>query len=287
MARIRILTDTAADLPHDVAEAYGVTCIPMTVNLGNRDYMDGVDITSAAFYRMVEAGTETPRTAQPNPPTFAKAFETALRTCDHVVYVGLSSGLSGAVQSALMGRTMVPDPVCVTVIDTLGASMGQGLIALKAAELANAGAEVAEVVRETEAYRDRLQHVFTINTLNFARRSGRVSAVSALAAGLLDVKPVLRMDMAGHIVSLDKARGRKKALRRLLDEVEAKGRNLAGTRMGISAALAPTEAAELAEVIKRQYGAPEVIVGEIGPTVGSHVGPGTVAIFFEGEPGRP
>lgn len=286
MGRIHVFTDSAADLPRSVCEAWGIQVVPMTVYLDEKEYKDGIDIDAATFYRLIAEGAQGARTAQPNPAAFVEAFAPSLEAGDEVLYVGISSGVSGTVQSARMARDLVSAPERVHVIDTLGASMGQGLMVIKAAELARQGLPVVEITRQVEGYRDGVYHVFTLNTLEFARRSGRVSSVAAMAAGLLDIKPILRIDMEGHIVSLDKTRGRKKAIKRLLDELEAKGLEIAGQRIGLSHAIAPDEAAELAALLVSQYRAGEVVMGEIGPTVGSHVGPGTIALFFSGPAGR-
>lgn len=283
---VRILTDSAADLPQKIVESYGVPVVANTVYLGDKEYADGVDLDVATFYQVAGSGVTT-KTANPNPAAYQAVFERLTAEGDEVVYICLSSGLSGSIQSATIGRDMLKHPELVHIVDSLGASMGEGLMAMQALDLATQGVKAAELVPAVEAYRDRLYHIFTLNTLSFAVRSGRVSAVSALAAGLLDIKPVLHMPIDGRISSLDKTRGRKKALRMMLDVMEAKGRHLQGQRIGISHAVCEQDALELAQTIKDEFGVGEVVISTIGPTVGAHVGPGTLALFFEGEAGRP
>jgi len=283
---VRILTDSAADLPLKVAESSGVPIIPNSVYLGEREYADGVDLDAATFYQMAGSGVAV-RTANPNPTVYHQAFERLTAEGDAVIYICLSSGLSGSIQSATIARSMLKHPELVTIIDSLGASLGEGLMVMRALDLAAQGMGAAELVQAVTDYRDRLYHIFTLNTLSFAVKSGRVSAVSAMAAGLLDIKPVLHIPADGRIASLDKTRGRKKAIRMMLDVMATKGRNLQGQRVGISHGVCEAEALELAEAVKQEFGVGEVIISTIGPTIGTHVGPGTLALFFEGEAGRP
>ncbi|MHB9145135.1 MAG: DegV family protein [Symbiobacteriia bacterium] len=283
---VRILCDTCCDLPRDLLDQRGIKAIPLTLILGDQLLRDGIDITAAEFYARVQQEGIAPTTSQVTPAEYLPFFTEAVEGGSEAVYIGLSSGLSGSVQSAFLAARTPALGGRVQVVDSLGASVGLGLMVLKAADLADAGKSAAEIKAAIDEYRAGIHHVFTLDTLEFARRSGRVTRFSSIAAGVLDIKPVLNMDMQGHLVPFGKVRGRKKALGRLFEEMDRLGANPAGTRVGISHGHDLATATEMAERFRSQYGAAEVVVGEIGAIIGAHVGPGCISIFFEGPTGR-
>lgn len=283
---VKVLCDSCSDLPRELLTARGIDSIPLTVILGNEELKDGVDITADQFYERVQREKLAPRTSQVTPAEYGLFFRRAVADGSEAVYIGLSSGLSGSMQSALLAAQEPELGGRVHVVDSLGASVGLGLMVIKAADLAESGLPAASIKDEIDRYRARVCHVFTLNTLEFAARSGRVTRFSSIAAGVLDIKPVLNMDMEGHLVPFEKVRGRKKALNRLFEEMERLGANPAGQRVGLCHAQDAVTAAEMAERFRTQYGAAEVVVGQIGATIGSHVGPGCISIFFEGPVNR-
>ena len=283
---VKILCDSCADLPDALLQNRGLTCLPLTVTFGTEEFKDGVSLTANRFYAKLKDAAVMPTTSQITPREFAACFRDLIADGSELVYVGLSSGLSGSFQNAALVASSDEFQGRVHVVDSLGASVGLGLMVLRAADLAQQGLGAAEIAAEITAFRSRVCHVFTLETLEYARRSGRVSAVSALAANMLDIKPVLHMDMAGKLIAIDRARGRKKALNRLFGEIDRMGADLQGKRVGISHADAEADAQEMAERFRTEYGAGEVVIGAIGATIGAHVGPGCVSIFFEGPEGR-
>ncbi|MDF2630772.1 MAG: degV family protein [Symbiobacteriaceae bacterium] len=283
---VRIVCDTCADLPLSMLRDRNITSIPLTVSFGSEQLKDGVDITPERFYERLKASKVMPTTSQVVPAQFAEVFGPQAAGGDEVVYVGLSSGLSGSYQSSAVAAAAPELGGRVHVVDSLGASVGLGLMVLRAADLAAAGKTGAEIAHDLQDFRARVCHVFTLDTLEYARRGGRVSAFSAMAASVLDVKPVLRVDMAGKLIPFDRVRGRKKAIARLFDELERLGADPRDQRVGISHSSAEDEALELAHRFRTKYGAREVVLGQIGATVGAHVGPGCLSIFFEGPVGR-
>lgn len=283
---VRIVCDSCADLPAALLQSRNILSIPLTVSFGSEQLKDGVDITPERFYERLKTAKEMPTTSQIVPAQYAEAFGPLAATGDEVVYVGLSSGLSGSCQSATLAAAAPELGGRVNVVDSLGASVGLGLMVLRAADLADAGKTGADIARDLQDFRARMCHVFTLDTLEYARKGGRVSAFSAMAASVLDVKPVLHMDMAGKLIPIDRARGRKKAIARLFDEMERLGADPRDQRVGISHAAAEDEALDMAHRFRTKHGAREVIIGQIGATIGAHVGPGCVSIFFEGPVGR-
>lgn len=283
---VRILCDSCVDLEPGLLEQLEVACIPLTVTLGDRSYKDGIDISKEEFYRRMRTESALPRTSQITPAEYLEYFRRLTADGSEVVYIGLSSGLSGSYQSSMVAAADPDLGGRVKVVDSLGASVGQGLMVMRAAELARSGMSAAAIAADIEVYRTRMCHVFTLETLEFAHRGGRVSTVAAVASRLLDVKAVLHMDMAGKLVPFDRVRSRKRSINRLFEQMEALGAQVEGKRVGVSHADAAAEAAEMADRFRTKYGAAEVVVGQIGITIGAHVGPGCVSIFFEGPAGR-
>lgn len=255
--------------------------VPLTVTIGQQQYADGVDLTREEFYRLLAADPETARTAQPSPGAFAAACHEALQAAEHVIIITLSSGLSGTYESALMAKAqLVAEPDRVTVFDSRAASIGQALMAAGALELAAAGGGPDQILSYLEDYRAMLASVFTLDTLEYLVRGGRVSKVQGLVGALLNIKPLLELDREGRITSREKVRGRAKAIERLLEIIEEESADLAGQRVGISHARAAAEAGAMAVEMRRRFGVGEVLIGEISATIGTHTGPGCLAVFF-------
>ncbi|MGE5675606.1 MAG: DegV family protein [Mycobacterium leprae] len=281
--KVKVLCDTSCDLPAQLAESRGILVLPALVIFNSELFREGVDISVDAFYDRLQQGL-VPSTSQIGPADFAPFFRAAVADGSEAVYIGLSSGLSGSTGNAEQVAAELGGGV--RVVDSLSASMGAGLMVLKAADLADEGLSADAIVAELIRYREQVCHAFTLDTLEFARRSGRITRLSAIAAGVLDIKPVLNIDMEGRLEPLDKVRGRKRALNRVCDEIDRLGADLHGKRAALSHAHDRETAAALAERLRTEYGAAEVVVGEIGANIGSHVGPGCIAIFFEGPAGR-
>jgi DegV family protein with EDD domain len=283
---VKILCDSCADLSPALLSERGITSLPLRVTFGAETFRDGVDMTPEQFYDRLKNATAMPTTSQISPAEYSECFARLTADGSDVVYVGLSSGLSGSMQSANLAMSAPELSEHIHIVDSLGASVGLGLMVLRAADLAAQGMGAEAIAADITVFRARMCHVFTLDTLEYARRGGRVSAISALAAGMLDLKPVLHMDMAGKLIPIDRVRGRKKAVGRLFDEIDRLGANPRDQRVGISHAHALEEAEEMAHRFRTKYSVREVVVGEIGATIGSHVGPGCVSIFFEGPEGR-
>lgn len=283
MARVRILTDSAADLPSDLLERYAIEVIPFPVSFGSETFLDGVDLDRPTFYSRLAQSAELPKTSQITPATFVEEFTRAAADGYDVVYIGLSSGLSGTAQAARMARDMLPDPTRVFTVDSLAASVGEGVLVLRAAEMAREGASARAIAQTCETIKHNLNCIFTLDTLEYLKKGGRITAFKAAMGGMLNLKPVLHINDEGKIVQLEIAHGRKKAVRRLIDIMAEKGKDLAGQVIGVNHSRAPEEAEALAREIRERFNCREVVIGEIGATIGTHVGPGTLSVFFFGE----
>lgn len=283
MPTIRIITDSACDLDWEMIQQAGIEIISLHVTFGAETYKDMMEITRERFYEMLARAKELPRTSQPSPSDYVEIYQKDLAEADELLVLTLSSGLSGTYNAASLARGMLQaeQQERVWVFDTKAASVGQGLLALEAARRVKAGETTAEIVKALESFRDRLASVFTLDTLVYLEKGGRISKVQAMVGTILNVKPILQLDEAGRIVPREKVRGRKQALQRLLDIMAAEGDHLEDQVIGICHARAAQEAEETAAEIRRRFRVRDVVIGEISAIIGTHVGPGCFAVFYQ------
>ena len=286
MSEYVIFTDSCCDVSPELLAKWGVPYANMTFSFDGEDkeYI-GTDISNHDFYDRMRQGAHA-RTAAINADTFARAFTPLLEEGKDVLYVAFSSGLSTTVNSAHMAaaelKESYPDRKII-IVDTLAASAGGGLMVYMAVAKKNEGA----TIEENAAYIESLvpQHCiwFTVDDLEYLKRGGRVSPLVAFAGGVLGIKPVLQMDEEGHLVKVSTARGRKKAIEALAEKYAELSYEEKNTPIFISHAEAENDAKQLADILMQRHGAEVTLITEIGPVIGSHAGPGTIALFFIGK----
>jgi len=280
MGKVRIFTDTGCDLEPSVMQEYGIECFSMPVTVNGMTYRDRQDIWPEEFYRLLEDKDAIPSTAQISPADFRTAFQPILNeTDDEIIYIAFSSGCSGTYQSAVLTAQDL-DPQRITVIDSLSASIGHGLIVLRAAQMAAEGHSRDEIVTVAEDYVRRMQHIFIVGNFEMLRRGGRVGNAAAMLGDLLNIKLILHF-VDGKIVPLEKIRGLKKAKKRMLEVMEERAADdVKDQLIGLSHAHDLNGAQEMQQLVQERLGCEKFFVSEIGATIGSHVGAGTCALFF-------
>ena len=283
---VAVLTDTACDLPDDVLDRHGIGLIPLQLLVGDRVAKDRVEITAAEVYELLRAGAH-PTTSQPTVATFLESFEHARAGADSVVAVLLSSGLSGTFGNGeAAAKSFAPGGV--HLVDSRSASLGQGLLALRGAELAEAGWEAAAVRAELERLRAHAGMFFTVATLDNLVRSGRVSRMKGWLGNLLDMKPILSISAEGKIVPVDRVRGRAALLPRVLELLEeAIPRTRLRLRMGVVHADAAATAREIRDELHRRFHPLEIVVSPVTAVIGVHAGPDAWGVFWQVEDGIP
>lgn len=283
-----IVTDSCADLGQEMVDELGIHLIPMIFNLDGKEYLnwpDGREISFDDFYNKLRAGGMS-STAQVNTAKFTEVFSEILKQGKDVLYLGFSSGLSGTVHSAQLAAEELaaehPDAK-VLVVDTLCASLGQGLLVWYVVQQQKAGATINEAAKWAEDNKLNLVHWFTVDDLNFLKRGGRLSGAAALFGTMLNIKPVLHVDDEGHLIAMEKVRGRKQSLNALLDHMEKTATQpVADQMVFVSHGGAKEDLDYVVEEAKRRFGVTRVYTNFIGPVIGSHSGPGTIALFFLG-----
>ncbi|TLS49422.1 DegV family protein [Paenibacillus antri] len=278
---LKIVTDSAADLPQDFIASHGIEVVPLMVYHGEREYEDGVSLLPAELFAGMREG-QTYKTSQPLYGRFEACFRRLAENGDEGIYIAFSSELSGTHQTSLLVRQSVLDDhpgLALDIVDSRCASLGLGLVVRHAAELAAGGASRAEVLQAVEAQARRMEHIFTVDNLEYLVRGGRVSPVAAFIGGLLNIKPILHVD-GGKLVPLEKVRGRKKVFARILDLMEERGTNVKDQLIGISHGDDLEAAEEMRSMIAERFGCERFFIGMIGSSIGAHAGPGTIAVFF-------
>jgi len=278
---VKILADSASDLPLHFYKDNHVTLFPLKVHLHDQEYEDLLTIEPQTIYNAIRNG-QVPKTSQVSPLLFEETFTEMAKNNEEGIYIAFSSQLSGTYQTAVMIRDQVKETYPdfkLKIIDTKCASLGQGLVVMEAASLANDNASYDEIVQRAEFLATHMEHLFTVDDLDYLAKGGRVSKASAFLGGLLNIKPLLNVE-DGKLVPIEKIRGQKKLLRRIIEVMAERGASFEQQTIGISQADAMDTALEMKKLIEEELHAKEVIITDIGAVIGSHTGFGTIAIFF-------
>ena len=286
----KITTDSTADLPVSYLKENNVGCMPISYILDGVTYGGDKELDWKEFYAMMREQGKMPTTSQINPAEAKEYFEEYIKTDKEILHLAFSSGLSGTCGNMRMAAEEImeehPD-VKIVVVDSLCASMGEGLFVHKAVKLRDQGKSLEETAAWLNENAQNLVHVFTVDDLFHLYRGGRVSKTAAVIGTLVSIKPKLHVDSEGHLIVIGKVRGRKKSLSALVDYMEEK----MGSRVQenkddyvfISHGDALEDAEYVRDQIRERFGMEHFMINHIGPTIGAHSGPGTIALFFMGE----
>lgn len=284
MSNYTIFTDIGCDLSPELLRQWGVGCVDFTFRFdGDGTEYRNCDLTPAGFYGRMRRG-ETARTSGANPEAFRQAFEPELTAGRDVLYLGFSSSLSNSASAGQMAANELAGRYPrrrVVVVDSCCASAGLGLLVYLCAGERAAGASLTELARYARDHAKRISHWFTVDDLVYLKRGGRVSAATALAGALLHVKPVMHMDDGGCLTNVHKVRGRRKAIAAMAERYFATAQDPNGVYF-IAHGDCPEDAALLEQMICDRTGRKAARLTGIGPVIGAHSGPGTLALFFLG-----
>ena len=285
MSDFVIVTDSSADLPASLVQEMGVEVLPLSFTIqGNtyRNYPDDREMDPAVFYKMLRDG-EAATTSAVNVAEYTALLEPLLQAGKDVLVLAFSSGLSTTYQSSVIAvnelSEQYPDRKLFTV-DTLSASLGQGLLVWHAVQEQKRGQSIVAVRDWVEENKLRLCHWFTVDDLHFLKRGGRISAATAVVGTMLSIKPVLHVDDEGHLISMGKARGRGASLTALVDHMEETATDV--DTVFISHGDCLSDAQKVADDVRERFGTKDIVINNVGPVIGAHSGPGTLALFFLG-----
>ncbi|NLY90573.1 MAG: DegV family protein [Firmicutes bacterium] len=279
-----IITDSACDLPAQYIKEYQIEVFPFSIILNHTNYLDGVDITTHDLYQAIKEG-QTPRTAQVNPLLMKESFLNHARKGESCIYIAFSGAMSGTYQTSLLMaaevKELYPD-FDIEIIDSKGGSLASGLVVLKAAQMAQAGKDKAEIVRFITYQTAHMEHIFTVDSLEALYRGGRLSRTGLLMGNILNIKPVLHLEN-GRIMLLHLVRSNKRALEKLLEIMEIRCAKVKSQIIGIAHANDLETALTLKAMIEKRFGFSHFIINLIGSVLGAHIGIGGVGIFFANE----
>ncbi|PWN75064.1 DegV family protein [Bacillus paranthracis] len=282
---VKIITDSAADLPVELLQAYDIDLIPLRVyDESETEYLDGVTLESVTLLQKMREGAVY-RTSLPSLETFQEKFVSYAKEGNPCIYLAFSSELSGTYQSSVLIKEEVKETYAnldLEIIDTKCASLGQGLVVLEAAKMAKDGASKEDILKRVDFLMNHMEHIFTVADLQYLVRGGRLSKVAGFIGGLLNIKPILNVE-EGKLVPLEKVRGKKKVLGRIVDIMEERGKKLKGQTIGITHGDDLETAEALKTLITERFGCEVFIVNTIGAAIGAHTGPGVITLFFLNE----
>jgi DegV family protein with EDD domain len=281
-----ICTDSASDISPELLAEWGVKFRSLTFRFDGEDKeYSNQEMPTTEFYAKMRRGGVA-KTAAVNTESFREMFEEALKDDKDILYLGFSSGLSTTYNSArLAGLALREEYPCAKIItvDTLCASAGQGLLLYLVLEKKAAGATIEEAAKYAKELVPALCHWFTVDDLVYLKRGGRISPAAAFVGNLIGIKPVLHVDDEGHLVNVEKVRGRRASIMTMASKYGELALDKEGSTIFISHADCKNDAELLANTIKERYGASVKIITDVGPVIGAHAGPGTLALFFVGK----
>jgi DegV family protein with EDD domain len=280
---VKILSDSACDLPEDILEEYNIDILPIVLIKDDKEYLDKVTIQPKTIYDDMRNG-DMYKTAQIPPQIFQEKFTEYAKNNEDVIYIAFSSGLSGTYQTSIFVKSSIveeyPD-FNLDIVDSKAATSGFGLMVAEAGKMAKEGKSKEEILNMLEFYRNHIEHIFTVDDIEYLFMGGRVTRTQAFIGGLLNIKPVLNIE-EGKLVPLEKIRGKNKVLKTMLNIMEDRAINadLKNQTIGISHGDDLESALKLKEMISEQYGTTNFLINIIGASIGAHSGPGTLAITF-------
>ncbi len=282
-----IVTDSTCDLPANIVTDLGITVIPMEFQLDGTTYLnypDGRDYDFHAFYDALRAGKAS-TTSQVNYQTFLDTFTPILESGRDILYLAFSSGLSGTYNGSVIAANDLMEKYPgskVISVDTLAASVGEGLLVYTAAKKREEGLSLDELAQWVTDNRLHLCHWFTVDDLNHLKRGGRISPAVAIIGTALGIKPVMHVDDEGHLIPVSKVRGRRKSLDALVEHMAETCDKPESQTIFIGHGDSKEDAEYVAKLVRQKFKVKNIILNYIGPVIGSHSGPGTLALFFFG-----
>ncbi len=271
---VAIVTDSTCDLPPEVVSEYDITVVPLTVFFGDEAFLDGVDISADAFYERQIAFRGSPRTSQPSVEQFRSVYQRLAAATKEIVSIHISSRMSGTLNSASIAREELAGEVHIDLVDSYNVSMGLGAVVLAAAEAAKAGGSLTTVVDAARRTIDRTHVIAAVDTLEYLRKGGRIGRASALLGSLLSIKPIIHIER-GELAPLERVRTHARAVERLVQLATADQRL---KRLFVAGAADEEGALDLMERVRPSLPHTDIRLGQLGPVVGVHSGPGLLGI---------
>ncbi|QUH25989.1 DegV family protein [Serpentinicella alkaliphila] len=279
MSNIQIITDSMTDVPRDIIEKYNIKVAPLTINFGGEEFRDSIDISPKEFYEKISNLPELPKTSQVPPSTFAEVFKEVLGQGKEIICINGSSRASGTHQSAIIAKNELESDK-ISLVDSLGLCFGAGMLVYEAARLVEQGIDRQTISKRLEELKKSIDHIFTVDTMENLKKGGRINPMKASIATMLNIKPILTV-VDGLVEPLDKVRGSKKVISKMIEIAKERGADFKENTICIAHADNPERLKELKQSVMDELKPREIIVAEIGCTIGTHCGKGTLALFYK------
>lgn len=276
MKNLQIICDSLSDIPKYIVEKYNIDVIPLTIRIGEVDYKDGIDISNEEFYKKIKEIKDMPKTSQATYGQFEETFKKHLDEGKDILYISGSSKVTGTYQSAMMAKNELGGNI--TLFDSLNLSYGCGVQVVRACEMVSEGYSIEEIIKELEVMRDNVHVFFAVDTLEYLKKGGRISSTKAAVGTMLNIKPIIEIKN-GELNNIAQVRGKKHVIGKLIELIKEKcDKDLSSNNLFIGQGDNIADLKKLEEVVKEEFKIDEVFKIEIGPTIGSHAGPGTIGI---------
>lgn len=276
MSNIKVISDSLSDIPKELIEKYDIGIVPLTIRLDEVDYKDGVDITTEEFYKKLRLSKEMPKTSQATYIQFKETFEKYIEEGKSILYISGSSKATGTYQSALMAKNDIEGDI--TVFDSLNLCYGCGAQVIKACEMLEEGSSIQDVITTLEVMRESLYVVFAVDTLEYLRKGGRISTAKAVVGSVLSIKPLIHIK-DGALENVAQVRGKKHVIAKIIELIKENcGDDLSNKRFAIADGDNKVDVVKLREAVQKEFNPKEIVEIEVGPTIGSHAGPGTIGV---------
>jgi len=279
MDKVIIATDSSAYLPKEYVDQYQIPVLPLTVNWQGKSYYDGVDIQAEEFYQQLAQSKEMATTSQVTVGQFLEVFSKLMDEGKQVLYLGISTGISATVNSAIQARKELGDPENLIVMDTKIVSMALSLMVLEVARAAEQGASLKECYELAQDAYGRIGVYFTVDSLEYLHRGGRINSAKRLLGSALNLKPIMEI-RDGKIELVESVISRKKSINRMVDLIEKGINGRTPVRLAPFHALAYDDMITMENIAKERFHPIEIVRSEVSPVIGSHVGPGTVSMAY-------
>lgn len=281
MKKIRIVTDSTADISKEVREALDIEMVPLKVHFGTDTYQDYVTIQPKQFYELLANNAALPTTSQPSPVEFVEIYKKLTLDPDvQIISLHISSALSGTFQSATLAKQLLEGKADITIYDSKSASYGLGLLVIAAAEAAKQGKSKDEILTMIRKQRGDSTLYFLVDTLEYLQKGGRIGKAAAFMGSLLNIKPILSVDTEGEVVSVDKVRGQKKAMMRIVELLRQKEVSRHEVQFMIAHSTTTIIAEEFGLLLQDNFQVKSLLYTQLGPVIGTHVGPGALSAFM-------
>lgn len=278
MSNIKVVCDSLSDIPKTLIGEYDIDIVPLTIIIDGQEYKDGIDISINEFYTKLRTEKVIPKTSQATYIQFKEVFDKHVKYGKTVLYIGGSSVASGTYQSGIMAKNDIDGEIYT--FDTMSFSYGAGMQVVQAAKMAKEGKNIEDILNELKIMRDKMNVIFSVDTLEYLQKGGRISSTKAAIGTMLNIKPILEVK-DGLVTNIAQVRGKRNVISKIIELVKERGgTSLSDKTIGIGHGDNQEELEKLKEIIQKEINPKDIVVVDVGTSIGTHAGPGVMGIFY-------